>query len=507
MGAMSTTQGLSIGRVMGVVRMKQILHTKRQEDIKKNKATIDALSTSISLSTSSRGVSGSWGRRDPAASLDQPILPDQDKKEKASNFVGLLGILFDPICLLLIFWPLGLAAHYCKWGDKLGFLFNFLAMVPLAKLLGDATEELAAGLHNDTVGGLLNATFGNAVEMILTISTLKASQADPTMINVVKGTLLGSVLSNLLLVLGSSFILGGLQPVPKVQKEETGEDCITASLQDQARGAANESPVELTRKGKVQQFNTEAALTSMTMLLLATASFAFPTVFIAGHDGPENSDLALKVSRWCSIYILISYICFLAFQLYTHIDMFSGDDDEEGGEDPAITPLVAFVMLFVVTLFVAASSEWLVDSIDGLVEDLKGTSFEMSKTFIGIILLPIVGNACEHVGAIRMAMVEKVDITIGIAVGSSTQIALFVVPFAVLAGWVMGVPMDLNFGSLNCTVMLFAVLIAFSIVTDGRANWLEGVMLVVAYAVVATLYFFFPDGSSATAATLYRNEF
>jgi len=334
---------------------------------------------------------------------------------------------------------------------------NFLAMVPLAKIMGDATEELAAGLNNDAVGGLLNATFGNAVEMILTVQTLRAGQLD-----VVKGTLLGSILSNLLLVLGMSFFAGGLTR----------------------------------RQGKVigkeQTFSKEAALTNMTMLFLAAATFALPTVLFCAdlmdeYDAEEKHRVTLQVSRWCSLYILSAYVAFLLFQLYTHVDVFKGEEDDSD-EKASLSPIWAGFLLFLVTCFVAASSEWLVGSIDGLVENWK-----IGKAFIGIVLLPIVGNACEHAGAIRMAIAEKVDITIGIAIGSSTQVALFVVPFSVIIGWALGQPMDLAFGSMNTTVMLFAVLIAFSITTDGSSNWFEGWMLMVAYGVVATLYWFVPE--------------
>lgn len=382
------------------------------------------------------------------------------------NIKGLKGIIInDWISSLLLLWPVGCVAHFYSWGDHYKFTINFLAMIPLAKILGDATEELAAGLNNDTVGGLLNATFGNAVEMILTVQTLRAGE-----LSVVKGTLLGSILSNLLLVLGMAFLFGGLTP-----------------------GADGKV------RGKEQNFLSNAALINLTMLFLATASFALPTVFFSAaemdiYSSAEKRSLTLSLSRWCSIYILSAYIAFLVFQLYTHIGMFSDsdnneDEDEEGAEEAAnLSPPVALALLFVTTCFVAASSEWLVDSIDGLVDE-----FNIGKAFIGIILLPIVGNACEHAGAVRMAMVEKVDITIGIAVGSSTQIGLFVVPFSVLVGWAIDRDMDLNFGTMNTTVMIFAVLIAFSIITDGAANWLEGYMLMVAYAVIATLFWFFPE--------------
>jgi len=371
-------------------------------------------------------------------------------------------VVWHPMSVMLLAWPFGCIAYYWKWRSEFTFFFNFLAMVPLAKILGDATEELAAGLRNPTIGGLLNATFGNAVEVILMFQTLRAGQ-----IAVVKGTLLGSILSNLLLVLGMSFFIGGL-----------------------SGGSI---------RGKEQEFSKSAALTNMTMLFLATCSFALPTVFFSARQleeanhfviehgyAPEfqSEDVVLRISRCCSIYILCTYVAFLVFQLYTHVE--ADDDDEE--EEATLPIWLAMLLLMVTTLFVAASSEWLVDSIDGVVEALQ-----IGHVFIGVILLPIVGNACEHAGAVRMAIADKVDITIGIAIGSSTQIGLFVIPVSVMVGWLIDQPMDLNFGPLDTSVMIFAVIIAFSIVADAASNWLEGFMLMVGYAVIATLYWFFPD--------------
>jgi Ca2+:H+ antiporter len=250
------------------------------------------------------------------------------------------------------------------------------------------------------------------------------------------------------------------------------------------------------------------------MLLLACSAFAFPAVFFSQDEIDTekawslNSDLGifaagstpllLQISRWCSVYILAAYVAFLVFQLYTHVDVFKGsssDDGEEEEEEKAqLSPAVAVSLLFITTCLVAASSEFLVDSIDGLVE-----RWDMSKDFIGVILLPIVGNACEHAGAVRMAMYDKMDITIGIAVGSSTQIALFVVPFAVIVGWAIDQPMDLDLGGLHTTIMMMAVLITFSVVSDGNTNWFQGFMLMVAYLVVATLFWFLPETHHAAS--------
>lgn len=378
--------------------------------------------------------------------------------KESNNIEGLKAILLDKMSILLLAYPLGILSAVLDWGDTPTFWFNFLAIVPLAKIMGDATEELAISLKSDTIGGLLNATFGNAVEMILTACSLKAG-----LIEVVKSTLLGSVLSNMLLVLGMSFLLGGLVP--------------------DANGSI---------KLKEQNFQVQGALVNMAMLLLACMSFALPTVFVntggmAHDDGAVAQQVNLMVSRHCSLLILSSYLAYLVFQLYTHIGLFEDEDGEEQ-EASSLTPACATGLLFVSTALVSVGSELLVNSIEGVVEQSG-----IGQQFIGIILLPIIGNACEHASAVRFAIADRPALAIGIAVGSSTQIALLVVPFAVIVGWFIDQPMDLDFHPLNLSVLIISVLIVLSIVSDGRAHWIEGYMLCTAYAIISVLYWNIPD--------------
>jgi len=381
-------------------------------------------------------------------------------QRQSGNCKGLKRLIFeDPISWLLLVFPYAVASYLCEWPIACCFWLNFLAMIPLAKLMGDATEELAAGLRSETTGGLLNATFGNAAEMILTVQTLRAGQ-----IEVVKSALLGSVLSNLLLILGTSFLVGGMTPT---------------------HGRV---------LGKQQRFFARVGQVNVTMLLLATAAVTLPTLFFNAVAEPSEQHAArtLQVSRWCSVYIFSAYMAYILFQLFTHAHIFqireTGEEEEKKEAEPQLTVGGALSLLGVTAIFVSVCSQFLAESIDGFAEQ-----WGVGRPFIGIVLMPMVANACEHAGAVRMAMVDKLDIAIGIAVGSSTQIALLVVPFAVLAGWMIDQEMDLNFGAMDSTVLVFAVLISFSIITDGTSSWLEGFMLLMAFFIMATLYWFFPD--------------
>eukprot|EP00415_Alexandrium_ostenfeldii_P003719 UN3719 len=221
-----------------------------------------------------------------------------------------------------------------------------------------------------------------------------------------------------------------------------------------------------------------SALVNTSMLLLSYLSFSLVTVFASHTSEDGNSvmetSVLLPVSRMCSGIIMVAYGAYIYFQLVTHREAMaedSGGDDATEDEEPALSIPTAVVVMLVTTCVVAFSSELLVKSLDEVAEAIG------NKHFIGIILLPIVGNACEHASAIRFASMDKCGLSIGIAVGSSTQMSLFVVPFAVLCGWVLDKEMDLNFGSLNTTVMSISVVVVLSVVVDGTANWLPGTPL------------------------------
>ncbi|XP_027340043.1 vacuolar cation/proton exchanger 2-like isoform X2 [Abrus precatorius] len=293
------------------------------------------------------------------------------------------------INMLLPFGPLAILLHYLTGHHAWVFFFTLLGITPLAERLGYATEQLAL-YTGPTVGGLLNATFGNATEMIISIYALKSD-----MIRVVQQSLLGSILSNMLLVLGCAFFTGGLVHYQK----------------------------------KVQFFDKAAAIVNSGLLLMAVMGILFPAVLHFTHSEVHLGKSVLSLSRFSSCIMLVAYASYLFFQLRSQQNVYSpvdeeGDNEESSDEEEEIelTQWEAIVWLAILTAWVSILSGYLVDAIEGASE-----SMNMSVAFISVILLPIVGNAAEHASAIMFAVKDKLDITIGVAVGSSTQISMFVV--------------------------------------------------------------------------------
>jgi Ca2+:H+ antiporter len=313
-------------------------------------------------------------------------------------------------------------------------------MIPLPNILGEATEALS--FHTgETIGGLVNATFGNAVEVVVAIFALRKGE-----ISVVQSSLIGSVLSNLLLVLGCSFIAGGF--------------C-----------------------NKENNFNAVGASANSSLLMLSSFAMLLPSyiLYFGGDHDTEEQKIAktLALSHIAALFLLFMYGQLLFFQLHTHLEFFQDKENEE--EDIVNLSYRASAMtLLGATLLVSLFSEYLVSSIDGFTLNLH-----VSKSFVGIILLPIVGNAVEHVTAIKVAMNNKMELAMGVAVGSATQVSLFVVPVVVIAGWIMGEPMTLAFPEFEVLIYLMSIVIVYAIIADGKSNWLEGSMLLTAYALVA----------------------
>lgn len=364
--------------------------------------------------------------------------------------------------------PLGIVAGSRGWSANWVFGLNFLAIVPLASILSFATEELSENV-GETLSGLLNATLGNAIELIVSIIAISQNQ-----IRVVQASMLGSILSNLLLVLGTCFVAGGYNRLQ-------------------------------------QTFNQTAAQTMSSLLALSMIGLLIPAAFHAslppsakplGDDGlhpyPGTSDQKiLFLSRGTSIILLGVYCLFLFFQLKTHKTLFESQEADieqvtEENREFHLDAVHSISVLVLTTILTSFCADHLVSSIDEIVE-----SSGLSKTFIGLILIPIIGNAAEHVTAVVVAMKNKMDLAIGVAVGSSLQISLFVTPFMVLVGWAVDTPMSLYFSSVETAVMFVAVFITHYLILDGESNWLEGAMLLSTYMIIALAFFFYPDNAGS----------
>ena len=338
---------------------------------------------------------------------------------------------------LLILVPVSIALELAGVQGLPVFAVSALAILPLAGLIGRATEQLA--LHTGPrVGGLINATFGNVTELIIAVFLLLDGKPE-----IVKASLTGSILGNLLLVLGLSFFVGGL-----IHEE--------------------------------QEYNARSASVHATSLVLAVTGLLMPALFALG--GRESFLEREIVSGTVALVLISLYVAALAFTLVTHEHLFRTPSEDEA---PAWSKQRAIVVLLVATAFVALMSEFLVGSLEPALETLG-----LSELFVGLIVIPIIGNAAEHSSAVLFAVRNKVDITLEIAIGSSTQIALFVAPALVFISLAVGHPMDFVFSTFEVAAVALSTFLVFMISSDGRSNWLEGAQLMGAYLIMAISFFF-----------------
>eukprot|EP00210_Caulerpa_lentillifera_P000671 g648.t1 len=393
------------------------------------------------------------------------------------------------------------------------FVFSLIGLIPLAERLGFVTEELAT-YTNDSLGGLLNATFGNATELIICgVSLYNAgSDHDKRYLRIVQLSLLGSVLGNLLLVMGTAFLVGGIFH-PR------------------------------------QAFNQEGMGVNSGMLFMAVASIIFPSVLEFTGTEEHKNDSELNLSRFESILLLILYASFLIFQLVTHKYLYTEAASTE--ENPTASRSQAFmqkrsfafrqnegrredlddnitispailrnaktkifeeetsagksendqekqdeelglgwcvIWLAVITVVIAVLSEMVVDTIEDAHDSLG-----IPMPFLSTIVLPLVGNAAEHASAILFAYKNRMEITLGVAVGSATQIAVFVIPFTVVLAWIMSQPLDLNFEWFEAFTLFLCTLITFVSVSGGTSNWIKGLILVVTYFFVSAAFWVHSD--------------
>jgi Ca2+:H+ antiporter len=343
---------------------------------------------------------------------------------------------------LLIFIPVTAVVYYLQL-DIAVFFCACVAIVPLAAFMGKATESLCEHV-GEGVGGLINATFGNACELIIGFAALRAGFYD-----IVKASITGSIIGNMLLVLGASMFIGGL-------------------------------------RYETQTFNKTAASVLATLLALAAISLTVPAIFHLASKATYNEDeLALGIS----IILFVTYIASLIFSLKTHKHLYTREVDKETESAIGISgwgKRTSLVILGVCTVLVAILSELLVHRVE-----ITANALHINRLFIGVVLVAIIGNAAEHSTAIMMAMKNKMDLAINIALGSGAQIALFVAPILVFLSYFVGPShMDLTFSPFEVLSLVVAVIIMSFVALDGECNWLEGVQLLAVYGILCTAFYF-----------------
>jgi Ca2+:H+ antiporter len=354
--------------------------------------------------------------------------------------------LFNWRNVLLLAVPASIVLQYLHAPAWVLFVVSCLAVLPLAGYMGEATEHLAAR-SGPAIGGLLNATFGNAAELIIAIAALRLGLVD-----LVKASITGSILGNLLLILGLSLIAGGFSR-------------------------------------PILRFNRTAVGMSAGMLSLAVTGMVFPAVIHALHPMEGLVLAELRLSEAVSIVLILTYLCSLWFSLRTHKRLLSGEPHPMVG--PQWGVWTAIIVLGVATAGVAVESEILVHATQHITKEY---SF-ISETFLGLIIIPIIGNAAEHATAVVVARKGQIDLALQIAQGSSTQVALLIAPVLVFLGLVLvpadaGQYMDLVFGPLQVVAVFLATLLSAIITLDGESHWFEGVQLLALYAMIAIAVYF-----------------
>ena len=381
----------------------------------------------------------------------------QQASASASHGLGraILGLCKEPLYWLLLAIPVAATLEIMHLGGIGVFIASAIAIIPLAGLMGRATESLSESL-SPAIGGLLNATFGNAAELIIALFALSKG---PQLYPLVKASLTGSIIGNILLVMGASVVAGGL-------------------------------------RYRKQQFNRTAASMGATMLALASVGLIMPALFY--HLVRNQAEAAADVDRRIEFLseeiagvLAVIYVLSLVFTLVTHRHLFSGDEEAAGTvhEPPEWHWKTALALLFAAT----ASIAWMSDLLVGAVEEAR-TALGMTEVFTGVVVVAVIGNAAEHSTAVMMAMKNKMDATVQIAVGSAIQIALFVAPVLVFASMFMGHPhpLDLHFSLLETVTVVISVGVLALVCQDGETHWMEGVMMLGVYIIVALAFYNLP---------------
>ena len=345
-----------------------------------------------------------------------------------------------PISLLLITLPLAILAEIMHWGPVWVFALSALSVVPLAAYIGEGTEALAS-YTNPRIGGLLNATLGNAAELIITIAAIRAG-----LLELVKASITGSILGNLLLVMGLSMVVGGL-------------------------------------KNGIQSFNRRQASRNAILLVLSVIALLIPSIF----SGYINNPLSIRVealSVGSAIIMLVLYGLSLLYSLKFARTPISHESTEEIIHKPAWSIRKALIILALATIGVVIASEILIQAVEPVMAGLG-----ISEFFLGIILIPLIGNVAEHFVAVQVAGRNKMDLSVEIAISSSLQIALFVAPVLVFISLLFNNPLQLIFNDLELIALIAGVIITAFVSEDGESNWLEGSVLLTIYLILALGFF------------------
>jgi len=350
-----------------------------------------------------------------------------------------------PLAFLLLLVPLALVFEWTHQPATWIFGASAVAIIPLAAYMGRATEQLA-GRMGAGIGGLLNATFGNAAELIIALMALRAGLHD-----VVKASITGSIIGNILLVLGLAILCGGV-------------------------------------KYERQSFNRTSAGIGATLLMLSAIGLVVPAIFhfiVHGTEAARERQMSLEIA-----FVLFAiYILSLVFSLKTHRHLYTGTtgDEEHAPSGGTWTIRKSVTILAVATIGVALMSEALVGAVEPTAK-----VFGFTEVFVGVILVAIIGNAAEHSTAVLMALRNQMDLAVNIAVGSSIQVALFVAPVLVFASYALGRPMDLVFSTFEVLAVTIAAGVAALVAMDGESNWMEGAQLLGVYIILGLAFYFLP---------------
>ncbi|HZN53733.1 MAG TPA: calcium/proton exchanger [Candidatus Polarisedimenticolaceae bacterium] len=354
-------------------------------------------------------------------------------------------VRIEPMAVLLVFVPVAVALELSHAPPAWVFGMSAAAIVPLAAYMGRSTEHLA-GRMGSGVGGLLNATFGNAAELIIALVALRAGLYD-----VVKASITGSIIGNILLVLGLAILCGGI-------------------------------------KHRRQTFNRTSAALGATLLVLSAIGLVVPAIFhhiVHGTAVARERRMSLEIA----IVLFVIYIASLFFSLKTHRHLYTGEAPQEthAPSGAAWSLRRSLLVLAAATVGVAVMSEFLVGAVEPTAE-----AFGFTEVFVGVILVAIIGNAAEHSTAVLMAMKNQMDLAVNIAIGSSIQVALFVAPVLVFASHALGRPMDLVFSTFEVVAVTIAAGVATLVAIDGESNWMEGAQLLSVYLILGIAFYFLP---------------